>query len=536
MCLSLCNDTACTDCTEVQIACDVCQNINFDIKLWGFSVSSSTTPGELLQYMSVFFDTGSNVTLVFESSDCAGEPSRSIVYNTCEDPRFTSTSTSFLQSSEIPVHTVYVGQCGREIPECTGLDSDEDGVPDMCDNCPFAANPGQADNDNDGIGDVCDNCPYVSNLDQMDEDGDGVGDACDNCPLVSNPRTNCQSLPFYCPQLDSDGDGIGDACDNCPTAVNPDQIDSDNNGIGDACDCARCVLPAEYWFNHSAIFRDQTSEDDWICGLDPFIVVHSSSTEAAALWVNAAVQYYAYLLNRNALDITQGEANWTLPESCQDGFAQDVDIIACVEILSIILPSHCNDNQLPEIPNNEANTTILCTNMLYAYTHGEGEYPLCEAPPDCLITTTLETPADADEDGVIDFCDNCPLQSNPDQANCDGDPFGDVCDDPSCGNGCVEGDEQCDAGYGNCIEGENCVLGQCNTECVPSTGTEPVGNTTTTTTTTTEDDAPSPGVVAGITAAIFVGAILLAILAILWQTCSVSQLAAVGITTTDKRL
>jgi hypothetical protein len=57
-------------------------------------------------------------------------------------------------------------------------DADADGFPDVDDDCPLAANPGQADADGDGRGDACDNCPAVYNPDQADRNGDGVGDAC----------------------------------------------------------------------------------------------------------------------------------------------------------------------------------------------------------------------------------------------------------------------------------------------------------------------------------------------------------------------
>jgi len=66
-------------------------------------------------------------------------------------------------------------------------DQDGDGVPANADNCPFVANPGQADTDvggPDGVGDACDNCPAVQNPNQTDTDGDGIGDACDTFFVV----------------------------------------------------------------------------------------------------------------------------------------------------------------------------------------------------------------------------------------------------------------------------------------------------------------------------------------------------------------
>lgn len=132
-------------------------------------------------------------------------------------------------------------------PEET-LDPDSDGLPDICDNCPGAANPGQADGDLDGFGDACDNCvaianPGQENLDddmfgdvcdncvagyndsQQNLDGDVLGDLCDNCPYVDNPQ-----------QANADGDTFGNACDNCDFDVNDDQLDSDLDARGDACD------------------------------------------------------------------------------------------------------------------------------------------------------------------------------------------------------------------------------------------------------------------------------------------------------------
>ena len=99
-------------------------------------------------------------------------------------------------------------------------DEDLDDVGDVCDNCPNTANTDQANSDNDEPGDACDNCPFDDNPGQEDMDGDGVGDACDDdndndgvpdvddeCP--DTPPDTFVSL-FGCPTPRSDFDRDGD--------------------------------------------------------------------------------------------------------------------------------------------------------------------------------------------------------------------------------------------------------------------------------------------------------------------------------------
>src|SRR5262249_5732734 len=66
---------------------------------------------------------------------------------------------------------VYTAPARLGRPACVGADSDGDGIPDVCDDCPSVANADQRDGDGDLVGDACDNCPAVPNLAQGDSDG-----------------------------------------------------------------------------------------------------------------------------------------------------------------------------------------------------------------------------------------------------------------------------------------------------------------------------------------------------------------------------
>ncbi|MCK5069165.1 MAG: thrombospondin type 3 repeat-containing protein, partial [Desulfocapsa sp.] len=91
-------------------------------------------------------------------------------------------------------------------------DTDNDGVVDSMDNCPFDADN---DMDDDGICGDEDNCPADANVDQANFDDDVFGNVCD---------------------ADDDNDGFDDEFDNCQYDNNPSQSDIDIDGIGDVCD------------------------------------------------------------------------------------------------------------------------------------------------------------------------------------------------------------------------------------------------------------------------------------------------------------
>ena len=117
------------------------------------------------------------------------------------------------------------------------VDTDEDGVPDDCDDEPF-------DYDNDRIIDDDDNCPLMFNPNQEDLNGDNTGDACDDdidgdgvensLPLNLSDESNLDA----CPYVDASGqDGDRDGCIDqteavqCPTCNTTNQSGGEGNGI-----------------------------------------------------------------------------------------------------------------------------------------------------------------------------------------------------------------------------------------------------------------------------------------------------------------
>lgn len=99
--------------------------------------------------------------------------------------------------------------------EAGNLSKDEDVLAVTAINSGENASYKIADVDEDGIPDISDNCVSISNADQEDLNQNGQGDVCEDFDKdgVLNPKDNCPNNPNKS-QADEDGDGQGDACDD----------------------------------------------------------------------------------------------------------------------------------------------------------------------------------------------------------------------------------------------------------------------------------------------------------------------------------
>lgn len=267
------------------------------------------------------------------------------------------------------------------------MDSDNDGVLDISDNCPDTPNADQADNDldgfgnacdadddNDGVEDITDNCAFDANADQSDVDGDGAGDVCDDDldgDNILNANDNCPMDPNT-GQTNTDGDTEGDACDanddndafddvadNCPLKVNDDQADLDEDGIGDVCDI--------------------DVDGDGIYDVDDNCPVDANSG--------------------------QDDADF---DGAGDECDTDDDNDGVVDV----------DDNCPSIVNTDQTDT-----------DGDGSGDVCDN--------------DLDGDGFPNEADNCPVDANPSQNDLDGDGEGDTCDTDIDGDGVTNTSDLC---------------------------------------------------------------------------------------------
>jgi len=260
-------------------------------------------------------------------------------------------------------------------------DADGDGVPDDIDNCELF-NPTQSDCDGDGIGDACE----IADGTQFDENGDGIPDECEQ--LVVN------ELIYFLPAgADINNDGVAD--------FNDDEFIELGNVSGAPLDVSGWQIISGGNLRH--VFPAGT-----VIEAECAVVVFGGGVPNG-LFGGAIVQ--------------------TASEGLLD-FASGGDTVIVLDDTGLARAAYTYDGD--DAPNQSLTRDPDLFGDEPLVPHGEADGSIGPWSPGTRIDgdsfAGCSPAIDSDLDGIPDKFDNCPDIPNPDQADCDGDGIGDVCE------------------------------------------------------------------------------------------------------------
>ena len=237
---------------------------------------------------------------------------------------------------------------------------------------------------------------------------------------------------------DTDGDGYCDDLDNCPDVANFTQADCDNDGIGDPCE--------------SDGDGDGIPDDCDLCVGDDA----SGDTDGDGICDN--IDNCVSVSNPNQADCdNDGQGDICEADNDNDGVPDDCDLCFGNDAIGDTDgDGYCNDT--------DNCTTVANPDQADCDNDGEGD--VCETdsdgdtvPDDCDICFGDDAVGDTDGDGYCDDIDNCIAIANPDQADCDNDNEGDICETDNDDDGVPDG---CDICFGDDATGDDDNDGICN--------------------------------------------------------------------------
>jgi len=273
------------------------------------------------------------------------------------------------------------------------------------------------DYDNDGIPDMLDNCPLVPNPTQEDSDADGLGDVCDVCDEI-----NC-----YTSFWDASSGNLPDS--TCPEwdltlETNVEQPEL----VIDGLDTFMVISTSQnselmYWYQADPIlsFPDLLLIEfrmKYVSGgqLSDYagvsISIMSGGHYGNALWIsqdNIFTWSADATMGDQAFLDTDDDFHTYRIELAESGdfqvYVDDVPSISGTMIYNVLWPDY------DRIAWGQGTYSAYGTSQWKYFNHNG-----------------LVDDADTDGDGFIDYCDNCPFTYNPGQEDGDFDNIGDACD------------------------------------------------------------------------------------------------------------
>ena len=291
-------------------------------------------------------------------------------------------------------------------------DEDGDGVGDEVDNCPFIANPLQANFDNDSLGDVCDS----------DDDNDLIPDNQDQC---MKGQLDWSSTMLN----DHDGDGCLDSSED---------MDDDNDAVVDASDL--CSTGDLDWTSTAMTdydsdgcqdsMEDVDDDNDRICDANELSNSWACSPSSASTDLCPQSTLGFFSNNQNDVDADGCEDATEDSDDDNDGFTDDVDscpLNAGTSSLGSVLG--CSDFDADGYADSIDVFPTEATQWLDVDGDGYGDNSEGFQGDGCIEITGESTEdffgcPDADADGWSDLNDAFPVESSQ-HADVDGDGYGD---------------------------------------------------------------------------------------------------------------
>ena len=291
-------------------------------------------------------------------------------------------------------------------------DEDGDGVGDEVDNCPFIANPLQANFDNDSLGDVCDS----------DDDNDLIPDNQDQC-MKGQLDWSSTMLNDYdgdgcldsSEDMDDDNDAVVDASDLCSTGdldwTSTAMTDYDSDGCRDS-------------------MEDVDDDNDRICDANELSNSWACSPSSASTDLCPQSTLGFFSNNQNDVDADGCEDATEDSDDDNDGFTDDVDscpLNAGTSSLGSVLG--CSDFDADGYADSIDVFPTEATQWLDVDGDGYGDNSEGFQGDGCVEVTGESTEdffgcPDADADGWSDINDAFPVESSQ-HADVDGDGYGD---------------------------------------------------------------------------------------------------------------